>query len=1377
MSVQEKKHKKKNKKPSAMAQVHNRVNAGVMDGVVYGGMMEAAEPEDEEYEIGMEEGGPEPYAHVVNENTDYIPSLHLSCNDFDAVPFICFKKKDGDSTKVFVGARSELHSTMPAALFSNGELKRSDFGNSLWDVKRDEKRSGRLWLPDDYQDYSVISFYSYYDTPVQIYRQCWDVLPTLQYELDGAFSTGKIVVDLWTHAKGRADVLMPLRWFNNGTAEVYLPYVQSCVPEKSSLTDEVVFKLETTKGRFALDWYGDDVADGAGFGLSENKKTMYITEEQLKQIKVLLENEGTNLKKARNLLKAKGYGEEERQQLLDGIRHDIPNSRLRDCKFILGVTRLYLEGQLTDGRSIMSLNQVLKYIAMDAHVNEYDNNLNGESLESLVSKFSGVAASNLQQSIQASNARQLTQNQNYTIVPIDTPEEANKYARYFPSDERWCVTEDEDAYNAYTNDGLGRFYFCLRNDFKNTRHVKSEGCPLDNYGLSMIAVSVNDDGSLNTVTCRWNHDNGGTDNVMTLEQLEDILGRNFYQTFKPYTREELRAKGLTPYDEIPGLLEQGVKPEEIFKEIEPFGDGYKVENGGKANFIRNVNGRYKLCFDKWLDDVFVADDDGFEYAMVKIGNQFNFLLPNFTYLLDRFMIYAEPFENGYAKLYDGERTNYVINLVKYDGSLVFPEWVNPREEFNFDAPDKNGILTVSKYFGENPNSDDDNELDNWHQNLMSVKNPTGFLSDKWYKSILETDWFLWGDERVVGYSVIGVPREGDGTTPVRNVLLPDGTPIFGEYGLRAKSITCYCHVMFVLKHESVKIFSTVSKKFTPWFDEVSAGQNNSARFVPVKVKTHSGKVNYLDRNGDFLCGTFFDGGGSFYIDREGNPNIVDVYLNHRINFMKENGEFLSDTWFINAGRKWVKDDFFKEDSPKRILVQTDDGVWRKLYMDGTITDFEQKGMISGDDYAVMRGYETLLESKDNSVGEYEKYIKSFIEFLRSQHLSIDPLPKIEFKNDKQDGLFIKTGYYSPDEKKVVVYTDGRHPKDIMRTVAHEFVHHMQNIQDPNKNWGSNGDLEQDRRLRGIEGEAFLLGNIIFREWTEKMKKTKELNESINYKKALMDLKNRRDPDGIENWNRLDEIEAEIVEPDDVDLSSFNIKKHLNPKFWDDGHLDTRIRLKLLDIADDFFNSLDVDWVEPEDIIITGSLANYNWNDKYSDIDLHILVDYEDVDERVDFVREYFTLKKNAWNEKHKNLRIFGFPVEVYVQDANEVHASSGVYSVDKDEWLTEPDREKIRSGKVNKKYVREMVSTYMNKIDALIDIYKHHKDDEYEMRKVAEDVSEMLGEIRALRKDDLAKYGREMCDGNIIFKALRRSDYIGKLIKLKDLTYDKLNSL
>ena len=445
---------------------------------------------------------------------------------------------------------------------------------------------------------------------------------------------------------------------------------------------------------------------------------------------------------------------------------------------------------------------------------------------------------------------------------------------------------------------------------------------------------------------------------------------------------------------------------------------------------------------------------------------------------------------------------------------------------------------------------------------------------------------------------------------------------------------------------------------------------------------------------------------------------------------------------------------------------------------------------------------TRLNEEKKMPTNYGKYIKSLIEFMREQGLKIDPLPEIELNPEEQDGIFVKTGYYSPDEKKVVVFIDQRHPKDVLRTVAHEFIHHMQNLQDPNKDWGGAGDLEADRKLRGIEGEAFLLGNIIFREWTEKMKRTGELNESRKQRKNDNDeivpetcdkcggkvvLQIHGEPVyickecgkyfGTMPFNLNENVEAEIVEPDDVDLSSFNIKKHLNPKFWDDGHLDTRIRLKLLDIADDFFHSLDVDWVEPEDVIITGSLANYNWNKKYSDIDLHILVDYEDVDERTDFVREYFTMKKNEWNRKHEGLKIFGFPVEVYVQDSNEPHASSGVYSIDRDEWITEPDIKKIRSGKVDKKHVRETISTYMNKIDTLIDIYKKHKDDKYEMKKVSDEASDMLGEIKKMRKDDLQAYGREMCDGNIIFKALRRSDYIGKLIKLRDLTYNKINSL
>jgi hypothetical protein len=130
-----------------------------------------------------------------------------------------------------------------------------------------------------------------------------------------------------------------------------------------------------------------------------------------------------------------------------------------------------------------------------------------------------------------------------------------------------------------------------------------------------------------------------------------------------------------------------------------------------------------------------------------------------------------------------------------------------------------------------------------------------------------------------------------------------------------------------------------------------------------------------------------------------------------------------------------------------------------------------------------------------------------------------------------------------------------------------------------------------------------------------------LKESINWAEKLKSLKARRDPDNIEKWDELNEATE-----NDVDLSSFKIQKELNPKIWVNDLMDSRVRLKLLDIAQDFIEFLDVSWVEPEDTIVVGSIANYNWS-RYSDIDLHVVIDYKKVDERKKFVENYFQSKK------------------------------------------------------------------------------------------------------------------------------------------------------
>lgn len=281
-----------------------------------------------------------------------------------------------------------------------------------------------------------------------------------------------------------------------------------------------------------------------------------------------------------------------------------------------------------------------------------------------------------------------------------------------------------------------------------------------------------------------------------------------------------------------------------------------------------------------------------------------------------------------------------------------------------------------------------------------------------------------------------------------------------------------------------------------------------------------------------------------------------------------------------------------------------------------------------------------------------------------------------------------------------------------------------------------------------------------------------LKENRDYSKWLEQLKQRRDPDNIE-----ENVETEIS-PEDVDLSSFNIKRRLNPKFWVDGHLDSRIRLKLMDISDDFIEYLGIDPHIVKDVLMTGSLANFNWCEEFSDIDLHVLLDYSDVDENTEFVKQYFMSQKNSWNNEHGDIKIFGFPVEVYVQDVNEKHDSSGVYSLDKDKWLVEPDRDVLATSKVNKAFIKDKVSDYTNKIDKLIYLYEKAKDDEYKLGKIAEKANVLWDEIKNSRKKGFEiSNGKEINNFNIIFKTLRRFDYLDKLYQLKTKTYNKLNSI
>lgn len=228
------------------------------------------------------------------------------------------------------------------------------------------------------------------------------------------------------------------------------------------------------------------------------------------------------------------------------------------------------------------------------------------------------------------------------------------------------------------------------------------------------------------------------------------------------------------------------------------------------------------------------------------------------------------------------------------------------------------------------------------------------------------------------------------------------------------------------------------------------------------------------------------------------------------------------------------------------------------------------------------------------------------------------------------------------------------------------------------------------------------------------------------------------------------------------LKSFKVRDTLNPKVWDNydnggkATLKPKVQDALEKIAKDFEDVLGED-VKVEDVVLTGSLSNYNWSE-FSDFDLHLIIDFKQFGKQAQLYKDLFGLKKQLYNDKH-DIKIYNYPVELYPQDAEEAHFASGVYSVKNKTWISKPSKQKPQ---LESLVLTKKIDSWVEKIESLITNVKKQG-----LKANEENIEKLKQKLKDYRKSGLEKEG-EYSYENLVFKYLRRSQLLQKL-------YDTIN--
>jgi len=223
------------------------------------------------------------------------------------------------------------------------------------------------------------------------------------------------------------------------------------------------------------------------------------------------------------------------------------------------------------------------------------------------------------------------------------------------------------------------------------------------------------------------------------------------------------------------------------------------------------------------------------------------------------------------------------------------------------------------------------------------------------------------------------------------------------------------------------------------------------------------------------------------------------------------------------------------------------------------------------------------------------------------------------------------------------------------------------------------------------------------------------------------------------------------ETKDIDLSYIKFNETLNKDVFDGEKIKDSVRKLLIQIVDYFMTSIDSD-VIISDVTLTGSIVNYNYN-KYSDIDIHIIIDKNDykTDEEYDNVYELLSAKAKIWNFEHENIKLFDHNIEIYIQEIDERHRSTGVYDIIQNKWIKKPIKE---YKEIDKEFLKKKLNSIIYKINKVLET-----DD-------LDTVVNFIDNLKLYRTRGLETEG-EYSYENLIYKYIKHNKYIENLINLK----------